>query len=253
MQISSLSVVIPFLNEEGAAEALLTETLAALDQVDRVEVIAVNDGSDDGTAAILERAAAKDARIRVIHHSQRRGQSSAIRSGVRAASYDWVATLDGDGQNPPDQILTLIEALPICPDSIGIVQGQRLKRQDSWGKRAASRFANRLRGALLSDGVQDSGCGLKLFRREAWLAMPFFDHIHRFTPAMIKREGWQVLTAPVQHRARETGRSNYNNLQRGLVGAVDLLGAAWLIARSGQKSVPQPEAQHEQPSTLPAE
>ncbi len=251
MQISSLSVVIPFLNEEGAADALIAETLGALEGLD-VELIAVNDGSNDGTAAILERAAARDPRIRVIHHSARRGQSSAIRSGVRAASREWVVTLDGDGQNPPDQILALIAALPVHAERVGIVQGQRLKRQDSWAKRAASRFANRLRGALLADGVQDSGCGLKLFRREAWLAMPFFDHIHRFTPAMIKREGWLVLTAPVAHRARESGRSNYNNLQRGLVGAVDLLGAAWLIARSGKPVVQiQPEA--EIPTIQPAE
>ncbi|AGT10292.1 glycosyltransferase family 2 protein [Paracoccus aminophilus] len=233
MKISSLSVVIPFLNEEGSAAALIAETLTALQGLE-VELIVVNDGSSDATPQILEEAAASDPRVHVIHHATRRGQSTAIRSGVRAARHDWVATLDGDGQNPPDQILTLIGALPASAARVGIVQGQRQKRQDTWAKRKASRFANRLRAAMLKDGVQDSGCGLKLFRREAWLDMPFFDHIHRFTPAMIKREGWQVLTAPVNHRAREAGRSNYSNLQRALVGIVDLVGASWLILRSGR-------------------
>lgn len=237
MKMSQLSVVIPFLNEEGSAAALLAETLTALNGFE-IDLIAVNDGSTDATAQILDLAAAADPRIRVVHHASRRGQSTAIRSGVRAARHVWVATLDGDGQNPPAQILTLIAALPAAPERIGIVQGQRQKRQDTWAKRKASRLANRLRAAMLQDGVQDSGCGLKLFRREAWLDMPFFDHIHRFTPAMIKREGWEVMTAPVSHRARESGRSNYSNFQRAMVGIVDLLGASWLILRSGQ---PQPK------------
>ncbi|MTH76557.1 glycosyltransferase family 2 protein [Paracoccus aestuariivivens] len=234
MSVTSLSVVIPCHNEEGAIAGLITECFAALPER-AIEVIIVDDGSQDATAARVLELAAHEPRLRLIRHARCSGQSATIRSGVTAARHDWVATLDGDGQNPPDQIQVLIAALAIAPAArVGMVQGQRQGRRDPASKRIASRLANALRNAALQDGVADSGCGLKLFRREAWLAMPFFDHIHRFTPAMIRRDGWEVLVTPVTHRARVAGRSNYSNLQRALVGAVDLLGAAWLIRRSGR-------------------
>ncbi|MDS9469877.1 glycosyltransferase family 2 protein, partial [Paracoccus sp. MBLB3053] len=234
MSPTSLSVVIPCHNEEGAIAELIAECFAALPERE-IEVIIVDDGSQDATAARVLELAAHEPRLRLIRHARCCGQSTAIRSGVAAARHDWVATLDGDGQNPPDQIPVLIAALDIAPVArIGLVQGQRLGRRDTASKRVASRMANGLRNAVLRDGVTDSGCGLKLFRREAWLAMPFFDHIHRFTPAMMRRDGWEVLISPVNHRPRLSGRSNYSNLQRALVGVVDLLGAAWLIRRSGR-------------------
>lgn len=240
-----LSVVIPCHNEEDAIIPLVRETLEALAGLS-VEVIVVDDGSTDATSARVLGLAALDPRVRLVRHDLCCGQSAALRSGIRAAQHDWVATLDGDGQNPPDQILALIARLSAGetggknPAEIGLVQGQRLKRRDTPSRRIASRIANGIRNAVLQDGVADSGCGLKLFRREAWLAMPFFDHIHRFTPAMMRRDGWQVLVAPVSHRARQSGRSKYSNLQRALVGVVDLIGAAWLIRRSGAPRKPAP-------------
>lgn len=242
MSVTSLSIVIPCHNEEGAIGPLIAETFAALEGRE-IEVIVVDDGSEDATAARVLQLAATEPRLRLIRHALCSGQSAAIRSGVRVARHDWVATLDGDGQNPPDQIPVLIASLAVVPvGRIGLVQGQRRGRRDTASRRIASRIANALRNAALQDGVADSGCGLKLFRREAWLAMPFFDHIHRFTPAMMRRDGWEVLVAPITHRARLSGRSNYSNLQRAWVGAIDLLGAAWLIRRSGRPLPPEPES-----------
>lgn len=233
MTFSDLSVVIPCHNEEEAIVPLIRETLEALRGLN-VEVIVVDDGSADETSARVLGVAVLDPRVRLIRHDICCGQSAALRSGIRAAQHDWIATLDGDGQNPPDQILALIaRADGADTGQVGLVQGQRQQRRDTPSRRIASRVANGIRNAVLQDGVADSGCGLKLFRREAWLAMPFFDHIHRFTPAMMRREGWQVLVTPVAHRPRHSGRSKYSNLQRGLVGVVDLIGAAWLIRRSG--------------------
>lgn len=227
----SLSIVVPFLNEEGAVKSVIIEIFGALRGFN-FEVIAVDDGSSDNTAAILKQMAAEDDRIRVIRHRRRAGQSSAIRSGVKAARHAWIATLDGDGQNPPDQILRLIEQVSDADCSrVGIVQGERAVRQDTLAKRWGSRIANTVRSTLLNDGTRDSGCGLKLFRRNAYLDLPFFDHLHRFMPAMMLREGWEVRFVDVSHRPREFGRSNYSNLNRTLVGLVDLVGVLWLIKR----------------------
>ncbi len=233
MTPGALSVVVPFLNEEGAARALIAEIAAALDGLD-FEIIAVDDGSTDATPQILASLASIEPRLVVLTHPQRAGQSVAIRTGVRAARHEWVATLDGDGQNPPDQILRLLGALAAGPArDVGLVQGQRAVRRDGLSKRLGSSIANAIRAAALHDGVRDSGCGLKLFRRRAYLDLPFFDHIHRFMPAMMQREGWEVRLVDVAHRPRTSGASKYSNLQRALVGIVDLIGAAWLIRRSG--------------------
>lgn len=231
MPLHSLSVVVPFLNEEGAVKAVLLEILDALQDFD-IEVIGVDDGSSDKTAAIIAEMAVEDARIHLIRHQNRAGQSSAIRSGVKAARYEWIVTLDGDGQNPPDQILRLIDAISGTDDSrVGLVQGQRTVRRDRVAKRWASRIANGIRSAVLNDGTRDSGCALKLFRRCAYLDLPFFDHLHRFMPAMMLREGWSIRFVDVSHRPRQSGRSNYNNLSRALAGIVDLAGVLWLIKR----------------------
>ena len=229
-----ISIVVPVRDEVASITALIEEIDAAMNGRS-FEVIVVNDDSQDGTAKVLQSLEPRYPWLRSLHHSRARGQSTAIRTGVRDARAPLIATLDGDGQNPPDQIPLLLAPLERDESgTIGLVQGQREARQDSQAKRLASRFANAIRGALLRDGVRDSGCGLKAFRRDAYMELPFFDHIHRFMPAMMLREGWRIKTIPVTHRPRRNGRSKYSNLARGLVGIPDLMGAAWLIMRSGR-------------------
>lgn len=235
-----VSVVIPMRDEVAAAEPLILEVAAVLAARPH-EIIVVDDGSTDGTDRALRALATRMPRLRLHRHPQSRGQSTAIRSGVRLARAPLIVTLDGDGQNPPDQIPLLLVPFEKAGHDLGLVQGQRAVRRDSAAKRLASRFANAIRGALLGDGVRDSGCGLKAFRRDAYLDLPFFDHIHRFMAAMMLREGWRVETVDVTHRPRHGGRSKYSNLARGLVGIPDLLGAAWLIRRSGRAGLAVPE------------
>lgn len=235
----NLSVVIPARNEAGNIAALLDEIAEALAPFAPVEVIVVDDGSTDGTADLV-RGLAREG-VRVIRHDRSGGQSAAVHSGVLAARAPIVLTLDGDGQNPPTELPKL--AGPLLRDStgrIGLVAGQRLIRQDRLSKRVASRLANGLRGWLLRDGTRDTGCGLKGFRREAFLALPYFNHMHRYLPALFARDGWRIVHVDVGHRPRGAGQSNYSNLQRALVGAVDLLGVAWLLRRR-KSAHPLPE------------
>ena len=155
-----------------------------------------------------------------------------MHSGVRAATAPFICTLDGDGQNPPEELPGLLA--PLMADTtgkIGLVAGQRVGRQDTWSKKIASKAANAIRGWILKDGTRDTGCGLKAFRREAFLELPYFDHMHRYLPALFARVGWQVTHVDVTHRPRGAGRSNYSNVQRALVGIVDLAGVAWLLRR----------------------
>lgn len=233
----SLSIVIPAKNEALNLPGLLAEIDQACAGVDH-EVIVVDDGSDDNTPALLARLMGERENLRHLRHDRSGGQSAAVHSGVRAARGAIVCTLDADGQNPPENLPALFAPL-LAPgsDRIGIVAGQRVGRRDTLSKRLASRFANGLRGWLLQDGTRDTGCGLKAFRRDAFLALPYFDHMHRYLPALFTRDGWEVRHVDVTHRARQAGRSNYNNLQRGLVGAVDLFGVMWLIRRK-KKSRP---------------
>lgn len=233
-----ISVVVPALDEEAAIGNLIVEIGRVLADY-AFEVIVIDDGSADGTGECLRNLCARLHWLRVVHNTKSIGQSGAIRQGVRLACGRVIVTIDGDGQNPPDQIPVVLA--PLLADKsgqLGLVQGERVKRCDSVAKRLGSGFANTIRQSLLHDGVRDSGCGLKAFRRDAYLDLPWFDHIHRFMPAMMLREGWQVLTAPVSHRPRMSGRSKYNNLQRALVGMIDLMGVIWLIRRA--KALPQP-------------
>lgn len=227
----TLSIVIPMKNEAENAEALLKEIAEVGAGLPPYEVIVVDDGSSDDTAAVVIRLAAEDPHLRLIRHPQSGGQSAAVHSGVLDAKGAIIATLDGDGQNPPAEIPKLVTPLLEGDPGVGLVAGQRVARQDTWSKKLASKFANRLRRTLLKDDTRDTGCGLKAFRREAFLALPFFDHIHRYLPALMKREGWRVALVDVSHRARGEGASNYTNFGRALVGALDLLGVWWLMRR----------------------
>lgn len=228
----TVSVVIPARNEAGNINGLLDGIDAACAPVVRYEVIVVDDGSTDETAQVVTQRMQQRPNLRLLRHPVSAGQSAAVHSGAGAARGRIVCTLDGDGQNPPEELPRLMAPL-LAPGSerIGIVAGQRVGRQDTMSKKLASHFANALRARVLRDGTRDTGCGLKAFRRDAFLALPYFDHMHRYLPALFARDGWEVAHVDVSHRPRGEGRSNYNNLQRGLVGAVDLMGVAWLLRR----------------------
>ena len=225
----NLSVVIPALNEAGNIRPLLERIDAALAAHAPFEIVVVDDGSTDGTAETLLDG---PDHWRILRHESRAGQSAAIHSGVKAARAELVLTLDGDGQNPPEELPRLAAAFIAENDpGLGLLAGQRIGRKDTPWKKYASRFANGLRGWALQDGTRDTGCGLKAFRRSAFLALPFFNHMHRYLPALFKRDGWRIAHLDVSHAPRMSGKSNYSNLQRALVGVVDLLGVMWLLRR----------------------
>jgi glycosyltransferase involved in cell wall biosynthesis len=229
--MTELSIVIPMKNEADNVADLLRGVAAGVSGV-AAEVVVVDDGSTDGTAEAAAALSSEVPGLRVIRHDRSGGQSAAVHTGVRAAAGRVVCTLDGDGQNPPEELPKLYR--PLLDDTagrLGLVAGQRVGRRDTWSKRAGSRFANGLRSWLLKDGTRDTGCGLKGFRRDAFLGLPYFDHMHRYLPALMKRDGWEVLLVDVAHRPRGAGRSNYSNLQRAWVGIFDLMGVAWLIRR----------------------
>ncbi len=224
-----ISVVVPVKNEQDNVASLIAEIDAALSKV-KHEIIYVNDGSTDATLSTLKQLQKKYKQLRVISHQQSCGQSTAVRTGVKFARYDWVATLDGDGQNNPADIPKLIDAVL---EGVELVGGnRRLSRRDTFIKRISSVIANTVRSAMLRDDTPDTGCGLKLFQREAFLDLPYFDHMHRFLPALIKRRGGKIVSVHVQHRNREYGKSNYGTLDRLIVGIVDLFGVAWLQRRA---------------------
>jgi dolichol-phosphate mannosyltransferase len=202
-----LSVVIPMHDEADNVVSLVAEICAALGEGDDYEIVLVDDGSRDSTLREMQRARAQfGPRVRVIRHDRNRGQSSGIWTGVRAARGGIVATLDGDGQNDPADIPRLLAELRArASDGVAMVAGQRQKRQDSWLRRVSSRIANSVRNALLHDGITDTGCGLKVFDREAFLALPPFDHMHRFLPALVRAAGGGVVALPVSHRPRARG------------------------------------------------
>lgn len=229
----NLSVVIPA-RDEAIAIGPLVQEIGQVLKGQRFEVIVVDDASADGMGQVLDQMRATHDWLICVRNERSIGQSASIRKGVRASRGKIIVTLDGDGQNPADQIPHLLAPFFAGEHpSLGLVQGQRVGRKDTVAKRWASKAANAIRGAMLHDGVRDSGCGLKAFRREAYFDLPWFDHIHRFMPAMMLREGWDVVCVSVSHKGRVGGRSKYSNLARALVGIPDLLGAAWLIRRAG--------------------
>ena len=230
-------VVVPVRNECGNLEPLITEIEASLTPRGRFEIIYVDDGSTDGTAAELKRLQQTRPYLRMVTHAQSCGQSAAVRSGVRAARAPVVATMDGDGQNNPAFLPDFLDALDRAGPACGLVQGQRVGRKDTGFKKFQSRIANGVRSRVLKDGTRDTGCGFKCFRREAWLALPYFDALHRFTPALMRREGFDIAYVDIIDRPRLTGVSNYRFFDRMWVGIVDLMGVRWLIAR--RKNIPQ--------------
>lgn len=228
-----IAVVVPVKNEAENIAPLIDEIVAALSGVVAFEILYVDDGSDDRTPAELDAAKARVPQLRVIRHKQSAGQSMAVLTGVRHAKARFVATLDGDGQNDPADIPKLWaahgeamragEKLMVC--------GQRAKRQDNAIRLFSSKIANGIRSRMLRDATPDTGCGLKLFAREDFLAFPRFDHMHRFMPALMQRDGGRTVSVHVNHRARERGTSKYGVWNRLWVGIVDLFGVAWLQRR----------------------
>jgi dolichol-phosphate mannosyltransferase len=226
------SVVVPVHNEEGNAVALAREIAAVFDGRS-YEMVFVDDASRDDTRSELVALKAELPALRVVGHRKNAGQSRAVRTGVIAARAPVVGTLDGDGQNDPADLPRLYAKLTRheAPSNLGMVAGMRLKRQDSWSKRAASQIANNIRRAALNDGAVDSGSGVKVFKREAFLALPYFDHMHRFMAALMLREGYAVEFLEVNHRPRSAGRSKYTNLGRLAANMTDLWGVMWLRSR----------------------
>jgi len=227
-----LSVVVPVCNEAENVEPLAREIHAALAWRD-YEMIFIDDGSTDETAAILQRLRAELPALRVLRHSFRSGQSAAVASGVRAARAPWVATLDGDGQNDPADIPKLLAARD-APEGRGVqlfMGNRKASRKDTAFRKLQSSVANGVRSSLLGDGTPDTGCGIKLFERAVFVELPRFDHMHRFLPALFLRQGARVVSIPVSHRPRMRGTSKYGMLNRLWVGIVDILGVMWLRRR----------------------
>ena len=229
---AEISVVVPVFDEEHNIAPLVREIAAVLRGRIAFEIVYVDDASEDASLRALAALKAGFPELRVLRHARRCGQSAAIHTGVEAARAAWIATLDGDGQNDPADIPKLLEARSRAAADTKLFAGWRVERKDNAGKRWASRAANAIRARLLRDDTPDTGCGLKLFERKAFLALPYFDHMHRYLPALMQRAGWKTVSIPVRHRARSSGVSKYNNLHRAWVGLRDLRGVAWLISRS---------------------
>jgi len=232
-RVPEISVVIPARDEAENIGPLLADVRAALDGRIDYEVVVVDDGSVDDTPDRLREAVRNFPRLRSVRHQTSSGQSASLWTGVRLARAPWIVTLDGDGQNDPADIPALLEARDAHPSARSLlVNGYRKSRHDSWVKRASSRVANAVRARVLGDGTPDTGCGLKLFPRETFLALPRFDHMHRFVPALVRRSGGEILSVPVRHRGRVHGRSHYGLHNRLWTGIVDMLGVLWLQRRA---------------------
>ena len=224
-----VSVIIPAKDESGNLPGLLREIAAALEAVP-YEVLVVDDGSSDASWQLLTEMAQADNRVRPLRHAKSAGQSTSVWQAARLARGDWLATLDGDGQNDPADVPRLLARAQ--QGDVALVAGHRTTRRDDWLKRISSRVANRVRSALLNDGTPDTGCGLKVISREAFLSLPYFNHMHRFLPALIQSQGGRCVSVPVNHRPRGAGISHYGMHNRLWVGLVDMVGVMWLLRRS---------------------
>ncbi|MCF7965972.1 glycosyltransferase family 2 protein [Methylobacter sp. Wu8] len=230
-----ISIVVPVYNEADNIVSLIEEIVTAMNQAEAYEIIYVDDGSNDGTATVLRQTQQHIKVLRVIRHQQSCGQSAAIHTGVKAANYSCIATLDGDGQNDPADIPRLHEILMQqrkINSNLWMVAGWRNRRHDSAWRLFSSKVANAVRSRLLGDNTPDTGCGLKVFLRDKFLTLPYFDHMHRFLPALVLRAGGQVISEPVRHRVRVHGYSKYGTLDRLWVGIADILGVIWLQRRA---------------------
>lgn len=228
-----LSIVIPVFNEEGSILQLIREINDALTKYCDYEIIVVDDGSNDSTLKKLKDLLLSNRQLRILSHHKNYGQSAALNSGICAARAEWIVTLDGDGQNDPKDIIKLHQAL-VCSgekQQLKLVCGYRKKRNDNFIKRISSRIANKIRSAFLNDGVIDTGCGIKLIHKKTFLTLPYFDHMHRFIPALVIRAGGKIKTLEVNHRPREHGKSKYGINNRLWVGIIDMLGVFWLMHR----------------------
>jgi len=240
-----VSVLIPAKNEAQNLPSLLNEVRTAL-AGERYEVLVVDDGSTDDTLRVLQQIKAEGYEpLRILHNGVSLGQSTSIWHAAHAAHGEWLATLDGDGQNDPADLPGMLALVRNAGQQQGqgeqvtLVAGHRVNRRDTASKRWASRFANGLRSRLLKDATPDTGCGLKLIHRAAFLRLPYFDHMHRFIPALIQRHHGRMIVHPVHHRHRQAGVSNYGNLDRALVGILDLFGVWWLVRRTRLNSRPE--------------
>ncbi|WP_130620777.1 glycosyltransferase [Dyella amyloliquefaciens] len=226
-----LSVVVPVFNERDNIPPLLAEIAAALRGKVDFEVVYVDDDSSDDSVAVLAGQKPNYPELRIVRHLTRSGQSTAVWNGVRAARSPWIATLDGDGQNDPADIPKLLAERDKAQANVRLFAGWRTTRRDSFNKRISSKIANAVRSRMLKDSTPDTGCGLKLFDRDVFMRLPYFDHMHRYLPALVKRAGFQSTSVPVGHRPRTAGTSKYGMLDRLWVGIADLRGVAWLMRR----------------------
>lgn len=227
-----LSIVIPVFNEAASIALLVDEVCAQLDGALDFEILVVDDGSTDTTPGVLQTSRQAHPQLRIMRHRYRYGQSTAIASGVNAALAPWIATLDGDGQNDPVDILKLYRVMDRAADAVMLVTGYRKQRKDHGLKRVSSRIANTVRAAVLGDKTPDSACGLKIFAPSTFTRLPQFDHMHRYLPALVQRLGGEVLSVEVQHRARLHGQSKYGIHNRLWSGILDMLCVRWLQRRA---------------------
>lgn len=227
-----LSVVIPAFDEEGNIGRLVDETFAAVPNQVLGEVIVVDDGSDDGTGTEIKTLIRKHPTLRYVRHGARAGQSAALRTGVLAAQFPVIATMDGDGQNDPNDIMHLYGRLGPAGQEPALVGGLRSARKGNGSRKLASRLANWIRDKVLDDGCPDTGCGLKVYHRDAYISLPYFTSMHRYLPAFFITYGHVVVYEPVNDRPRLYGTSKYTNLGRALIGLYDLVGVSWLRKRT---------------------
>lgn len=228
-----ITVLVPVLNEEDNIAPLLKEIALVSKEAPCSEIIYVDDGSTDKTLDILKAMKQEYPMLRIVQHDKRSGQSAALLTGVKAAGNDLIVTLDGDGQNDPADIALLYKIYKENKQANAklMVIGERIKRNDSWVKRYSSRFANKIRSSLLKDNTRDTGCSLKMFNRKDYINLPYFDHMHRFLPALMMRDHVKIIHVGVSHRPRQNGISKYGTLDRLLVGISDLWGVWWLLRR----------------------